>query len=450
MPTTVPPPPTAFSPETLSLHDAIDAATRSTGVAWLHPTTPTVMDDLLGSQGVVDWQEAKAAAFFTAEQGWSEQPPFYARYGTHATRTLIGRVKALEDARAAVVVDCGMQATALLLDVLMKPGAHAVVLRQIYNKTLNYAKWAAGRTGGSVTVVDDDDLEGIRAAIRPETTALVAETMTNPRMRVQDVGALGALADAARAEAPDLRLVLDTTITTPWGFRQSVLSVPGVDFVVASGTKALSGQDTVMWGYVASNRVRQVNQVMDLVAMRGGILDWRRARAVLEGLDDAEQRFRTRCATATRVAAWLDAHPGVALVLHPSLPGHPGQAALARWFAEPGSLLSFRLTDADEDETGHFCDVLAMTRVVRYATSFDGLVTKVNHHASVSEYFTPPPVRERAGIDRLVRLAPGVEAAEDVLACLEWALRWYREISADDVQAWRAARRADLGLAPTP
>ena len=87
-----------------------------------------------------------------------------------------------------------------------------------------------------------------------------------------------------------------------------------------------------------------------------------------------------------------------------------------------GSLLSFRVAGADEDRTRHYADVLATCVIVRYALSFDGLATKVNHHKTVSEYFTPPDQLRRNGFDRLIRLAVGLEDADDLIAALNWTL----------------------------
>jgi cystathionine beta-lyase/cystathionine gamma-synthase len=81
--------------------------------------------------------------------------------------------------------------------------------------------------------------------------------------------------DRARSMAPALRLVLDTTIASPWAFNVPPLQ-NGVDIIVASGTKSLGGNDRDMWGYIATNDTQFANSVMDLIAMRGGILDWRR------------------------------------------------------------------------------------------------------------------------------------------------------------------------------
>jgi len=90
--------------------------------------------------------------------------------------------------------------------------------------------------------------------------------------------------------------------------------------------------------------------------------------------------------------------------------------------------------------------VLVSTGVPRFALSFDGLVTKVNHHRTVSEYFTPADVVARLGIDRLIRLGIGLEDADDLIACLNWTLHNEQRITTGELDAWRAARVAELGL----
>ncbi|MEZ5418026.1 MAG: PLP-dependent transferase [Vicinamibacterales bacterium] len=218
------PPYDALSPATRALHDALDANARRSGVPYLHPTEPTVQQDLLGSGPIVAWQEGKAAFLFAAEGCWSELPPLYARYGTGATAALIARLKALEGAGAALVCDSGMQATALVFDVLMTPRAHAVLCRQVYNKTRSYMQWLVERLGRSLAVVDDGDHAALEAAITPATRVVFAETFTNPLVRAQDVAALVAVVRRARGTAPDVRLVIDSTIATPWAFATPILA----------------------------------------------------------------------------------------------------------------------------------------------------------------------------------------------------------------------------------
>jgi cystathionine gamma-synthase len=432
-----------MSDDTRRLHDGLDAQARKTGIGYLNPDEPTVQLDLLGSARAAAWQESKAAFLFASEGCWSELPHLYARYGTTATAELIARLRNLEQAGAALVCDSGMQATALTFDALMTPGAHAVLMRQVYNKTKTYLEWLAGRLGGSVTIVDDGDLVAIAAAIRPETGFVFAETFTNPLVRAQDLDALAGIVRAARTTAPALKLVIDSTIATPWAFKAPLLE-QGVDVVVGSGTKALGGRDTDLWGYIATRDTRFANAVMDLMAMRGGILDWRRASAVLAGFASANERHARRSATASRVAAFLAAHPRVSEVFHPSLPGHPDAGAIARHYVRHGSLLSFRVKDADEARTRHYADVLATTVIVRYALSFDGLATKVNHHQTVSEYFTPPEQLRRNGFDRLIRLAVGVEDADDLIAVLNWTLHHGDSMTPAAVESWQRERQRQL------
>lgn len=438
-----PPPRAAMSAATQTLHDALDAHARRAGVPYLHPDEPTVQQDLFGSARVIAWQEGKAAFLFAAEGCWSELPPLYARYGTGPTGDLIARLKTLEGAGAALVCDSGMQATALVFDTLMTPGAHAVLCRQIYNKTKSYMRWLVERLGGALTIVDDGDHAAIAAAIRPSTRVVFAETFTNPLVRAQDIPALVALVAGARATAPGLMLVIDSTIATPWAFETPLLA-HGVDVVVASGTKALGGSDRDLWGYIVTNDTPAANAVMDLMAMRGGILDWRRAAAIVSGLDGAGDLHARRSATATRVAAFLATHPRVSELFHPSRPDHPDAAVIARDYRRHGSLVSFRVRGADEAGTRHVADVIAMTAVVRYALSFDGLATKVNHHQTVSEYFTPPDELRRSGFDRLVRLGIGLEDADDLIAALNWALHHADAVTPDAVRQWQSARAASL------
>jgi len=415
-PSTVPVEPPArasMAAATRELHDAIDA-----NAPFLHPTLRTIQRDLGSSAVVADWQEAKAAFVLAGDGAWSELPHLYARYGTGGTAELIAALRGLEHAGAALVTDCGMQAVALIADALVQRGAHVVAMRQVYNKTRVFLDASCKRVGATLALVDDGDLDALAAALQPETTLVFAETFTNPLGRAQDVPALARLV----ARVPGARLVIDSTIATPWGVRVPLLE-HGAHVVIGSLTKALGGRDLALGGYIATNDAPLANQLMDLVAMRGGILDDDRARRVVEHLAEANAMHVQRCATAARVAAALAAHPRVERVFHPSRPDHPDAAVIARDYTRTGSLLAFRVAGADEAAHRALADRLVSTGVPRFALSFDGLVTKVNHHRTVSEYFTPADVVARLGIDRLIRLGIGLEDADDLIACLYWTLR---------------------------
>ncbi len=432
---------------TRSLHSSVDEAIKASGIPYLHPEGESIQLDLLGARHMTAWQEAKAESIFAGERCWSELPQVYGRYGVTAGGQLIEAVKRLEGAAGVVLADCGMQACALLADVLLTREAHAIVMRQVYNKTRKYFEWLTARVGATLTTVNDGDLQALEAAVGKSTVLVFAETFTNPLTRARDPEAVSELVQRLRRErAPRLCMVVDNTIASPWSLKAPLLSHDGIDVVVASGTKALGGQDRDMWGYIASNRIGLLNEIMDLEATRGGILDWRRAQAIVEGLPAAEQSHARRCEAAIRVAAFLDGHPRVSETFHPGLPGHADAGTVRRHYRRSGSLLSFRVRGLDENDTRHFADVLATCTVPRYALSFDGLTTKVNHHRTVSEYFTPEEELVRCGFDRLVRLGVGLEDADDLIACLNWALWHHHDIKPQDVLAWQKERESALGI----
>ena len=381
-----------MSDATRHLHDALDAHARRSGLAYLHPDEPTVQLDLFGSARAVAWQEGKAAFLFASDGAWSELPHLYARYGTTATAALIAQLKALEAAGAVLVCDSGMQATALVFDVLMTPGAHAVLMRQVYNKTQTYLTWLADRVGG----VGHDRRRwrpaALAAAIRPETRFVFAETFTNPLVRAQD---LDALARHRRRGARRRRRTCGWSSTRP-SPRRGRFTAPlldqGVDVVLASGTKALGGTDRDLWGYVATSDItaRQRRDGPDGDARRHPRLAPRRRRS---SPGSTTPSARTPAARPPRPGspAFLASHPR-------GQRGVPSVAADAsRRRGDRGAVRPPRIAavvprrGADEARTRHVADVLATTIVVRYALSFDGLATKVNHHQTVSEYFTPRP-----------------------------------------------------------
>ena len=441
------PPLECMAEATQSLHESIDQATKRCGIPYLHPEGPSIQLDLLGSQRMTQWQEDKAQLMFTAAGCWSELPQVYSRYGAEFTRRLIGEVRTLEGAAGAIVTDSGMGACALLFDVLVRNGSHSVFSRQLYNKTRHYLDWLSNQVAASITIVDENDYEGLERAVCQDTTLLFVETYSNPLLRAVDPARLGSLVERCRNEgAHKLVAIVDNTVASPWGLKSSLLTFPGIDVVVASGTKALGGQDRDMWGYIASDRIDLLNEVMDLQAMRGGILDWRRAEAILAGLPAAQEHFSSRCSSASTVAQFLHQHPRVSTVFHPALQDHPDKEAVSRYYDLPGSLLSFRIRGASEEDTKHFADVLATCTVLRYALSFDGLCTKVNHHRTVSEYFTPEEELKRSGFDRLIRLGIGVEAPQDIMACLNWALWHFEEVTPDEVVEWQEQREKALGI----
>ena len=131
--------------DTRNLHTQIDAFSQSRGQRWLHPESPTLTQDLLGGRQMQDWQERKGSMSMLGEDCWSTLPQVYGRYATEPGRQLIAAVCQLEHAKAALVTDCGMQATAITMDTLLKPGAHDNISPQVNNKIKANLDWSAQR-----------------------------------------------------------------------------------------------------------------------------------------------------------------------------------------------------------------------------------------------------------------------------------------------------------------
>ncbi len=437
-----PPRPEGFSEYTRRLHGDIDGHARSLGEPVLTPDGDSVSYDLFSSQNIVAWQERKSEAVFSDDDCWAELLPIYGRYGQHALQRYGASLATLYDVRVALATCSGMTAVSTVLESFVEPGSEAVLVGQVYNKTRSLLETMTERLGGRLHRVAYNDVDALKGVLDRRTALVMVETFTNPHMRALDLAGLrGAL-----TKHPQTLLVVDDTIATPWGPRHSLLGEGGADIVVGSGTKALAGNDSATSGYIVSGRAELLNACMNTLATRGGLLDARTAEALLAGLETAEQRHQLRCDSASEVASFLAAHPRVGDVYHPSLADHPDRNVIERDYARTGSLLSFRLSEPGEDVAKAVCDALAYTGVFRYALSFDGLVSKVNHHRSVSEYFTPEEVCRASDLHGLIRLGIGTESSTDLIACLNWAL-WHGA-SLDEAKRaeWERERRQTLGL----
>ena len=176
----------------------------------------------------------------------------------------------------------------------MEPGGHAVLMRQVYNKTRSYLEWMAARVGGSVTIVDDGDMAALGGGDHGRRRASCSRKRSPIRWCARRTSTRCAtVIDRARADRRRRCGWCSTPPSPRRGRSRCRRSQNGVDIIVASGTKSLGGNDRDMWGYIATNDTQFANSVMDLIAMRGGILDWRRAAAIVVGL-----RRRQRVARA--------------------------------------------------------------------------------------------------------------------------------------------------------
>jgi len=285
-------------------------------------------------------------------------------------------------------------------------GDHVVAPQQMYWTIRVWLEELASSGRITLDLVPNGDLDALRAVVRPDRTKIVwVETPSNPTCAITDISASAEIAHAARA-----RLVVDGTVATP------VLCRPldfGADLVMHSATKQLNGHSDVLAGAL-------VTRVEDDFwaglkhdrAYRGAVLGPFEAWLLLRGMRTLFLRVPAAARGALRVAELLAGHPGVAEVMYPGLPTHPGHAVAARQMDGGfGMMLSFRPVGGEAAAKR----VVAALSVFRNATSLGGVESLVEHRAPVEGPATRVP-------DDLIRLSLGIEDAGDLMADLVQAL----------------------------
>ncbi len=321
----------------------------------------------------------------------------YQREGNPTQDRLETALAALEGGAAALAYGSGMAAMYGLLESL-PAGAHFVYPGDCYTGLRVLASEFLPERGISATAVDMADLDAVRAALRPETRLLWAETPSNPLLQVADIGALAAIARGHGA-----LLACDNTFATPVLQRPIAL---GADVVMHSTTKYLSGHSDVMGGALV---FAARDALHDAVAHRrhitGAILAPFSAWLTLRGCRSLPARMAWHCRNAQALAEALQAHPAVEVVHYPGLATHPGHDVAARQMSDFGGMLSLQVKGGREAAL-RFAGAL---KLAINATSLGGPETLVEHRASV-EGANPRSAQN------LLRVSVGLEHAQDLVA----------------------------------
>ncbi|WP_304073797.1 PLP-dependent aspartate aminotransferase family protein [Maricaulis maris] len=339
------------------------------------------------------------------------QPAFdYARTGNPGRSLLADAIAELENAAGAIVTGSGMSAIDLLLHDIPH-GARVICSHDAYGGTRRLLD-ARGRGGRLIPVyVDTTDLEKVADALNEDAALIIAETPSNPRLRISDIKGLARLARNAGTE-----LAVDNTVMSP------VLQRPldwGADYSVQSVTKLLNGHSDMVGGVVCCadpERVAELTWWANCVGVGAAAFD---SYLALRGLRTLPLRAKAQCESALEVARWLDADPRVARVDYPGLTSHPGHALAARQQDGFGQLISLELAKDAPDPR----DVVSALEIFTLAQSLGGVeslccIPALMTHASMS-----PEARAEAGVaDSLIRLSIGLESAADQIADLDRAL----------------------------
>ena len=339
----------------------------------------------------------------------------YARYGTPTCSALEELVTSLESGHGSLACASGMVALeiAVLTALLGRPKS-VLAAEAIYGATINLFLRVFEPLGVAVRYVDMYDLAAVERAIAESRPGcILMETVSNPVLRVGDIGRIAQLAKAAGAA-----LLVDNTFATPLLVRPLEL---GANFSVHSLTKYLAGHGDVLGGIVVCDEPH-FEPMRTLARTYGPLLGAFEAYLAMRGIKTFPLRMERQCANAVRVAQWLGRHPRVERVVFPGDPAHPDAATIARLFAPGlyGAMVAFTVKGAARQDIFAFMDRLKL--VVR-ATSLGDVHSMILYPVISSHREMPPDQRDRLGItENLVRLSVGIESPDDITADLAQAL----------------------------
>ena len=332
----------------------------------------------------------------------------YPRYFNVPNQEVINRkVAALEGGESALVFGSGMAAISTLLLSQLGPGDHAVFQRDLYGGTHHFITTELARLGVGISWVTG--VKDLASAVRPATKLLYVESPSNPLLRCLDLEAVAAI-----GRGKGLLTIIDNTFATP--INQNPLAL-GMDVVVHSATKYLNGHSDVNAGVVVSSEA-VIQQVRGSAVSFGGMLDSHACHQLERGMKTLALRMERHNHNGMALAEFLSAHPAVARVHYPGLPGHPDHAVAARQMRGFGGMLSFELRDPSAVE-----DLLGRFRLALPALSLGGVETLVCVPARTSHRDLSPAERAAVGItDGLIRVSAGIEDTEDLLEDFRQAL----------------------------
>ncbi|HYN48743.1 MAG TPA: PLP-dependent aspartate aminotransferase family protein [Candidatus Nanopelagicales bacterium] len=348
----------------------------------------------------------------------------YARLGNPTVDALADAVAELHGAEAGFAAATGMAAIHLAVGSLVGAGDRIVATRNLYGTTRALFATVLARFGVSTAFVDPADHAAVEAALAATPSrVLYLETISNPTIAVADLPALAALGHRHGAA-----VIVDNTFASP------ALCRPlehGVDLVVESATKYLSGHSDVLAGVVVGSRAH-VQAVRALHVETGGTLAPFSAFLVLRGIPTLALRLERHAATAARLAAFLGTAPGVARVLYPMLPSHPDHVAAARLLASGGGMLAVELAGGAVAARA-FVDAL---RIPERTASLGSIHTIVVHPPSTTHRQLGAAELAEAGIPPgLLRVSVGLEDADDLLADMAQALEAARAAGPEAARA---------------
>jgi cystathionine gamma-synthase len=381
-------------------------------------TSPPLRPATLAARAGVDRDPAFAAVMppiylsstYAFEALGKKGPYDYGRSGNPTRDLLAEALAGLEGGAGAVVTATGMAAVDLAFSQL-RPGDLVVAPHDCYAGSRRLLDGRAARGALQALFVDQTDPQALAAALERRPAMVLVETPSNPLLRIVDIAAV-----CRGAHAVGAKVVVDNTFLSP--ALQSPLEL-GADLVVHSTTKYLNGHSDVVGGAVVARQAADAEALAawaNATGVTGAPFD---AWLTLRGLRTLFVRLERQQASAGRIAAFLEAHPGIARVHYPGLASHPGHELAARQQRGPGAMVSFELKGG----LGAIERLLPRLRLFLLAESLGGVESLVDHPASMTHAEMGAEGLKAAGIgEGLLRLSIGLEDPEDLIADLERGL----------------------------
>ncbi len=355
------------------------------------------------SSAFVHPDAATAAARFANE----DEAFVYSRFSNPTVTMMERRLAALEGTEACIGTSSGMSAILLLAMALLKSGDHVICSQSVFGSTIKLLQDFA-KFGVQTSFVSQSDVAHWRAAVRPNTKLLFAESPTNPLTEVCDIAALADIAHEAGAV-----LAVDNCFCSP-ALQQPVKL--GADIVMHSGTKYLDGQGRVIAGALCASEQLVNEKFVPVMRSAGMSLSPFNAWVVLKGLETLSLRVKAQSEQALAMAHWLETQPAVERVYHPSLKSHPQHAlAMAQQSGQGGGVVSFVVKGG---RAGAFA-VIDATRICSICANLGDTKTTITHPSSTSHGRLTEAQRMAAGIVQgMIRLGVGLEDLHDLKADL--------------------------------
>lgn len=380
----------------------------------------------------LDSLERGAEGFSTFGASDSAKPIWiYDRLEEPTTNMLENQIAILEKGECAVAFGSGMGAIASTLMSLLSHGQKVVAHKTLYGCTYSLLTHWLPRFNIHNSLIDVNDFQVLEAELADPTTRVVYfESVSNPILEIADLEKIAKLVKAAnkkRAKDQQVYTVVDNTFATPWALRPLEW---GIDFVIQSLTKNISGFGTEMGGAVIAPRSFEGLLRMARKDFGAIIHPYSAWHIMVYGISTQAIRFEQQQSSALKVAKFLESHPKVQSVTYPGLKSHPQYKSAKKYLRSPegtfapGTMISFQLK-GDMKKCQKFVDDIAKNSYsITLAVSLGLTKTLIEVPGFMTHSAIPAEKRGESGIDpRAIRLSLGLESSQDIIADLNEALR---------------------------